>query len=68
MGIKPAPRTNKNLDTPGPGQYLQDGPFGNPTGGVAVFSSGKRSDLGIGKSHLYPGPGNYNISGGIDGA
>ncbi len=57
MGIKPGARTNKNLDMPGPGEYETDVVPMHHSSVAYMIGSGLRSDLGIGKSHLSPGPG-----------
>ena len=36
-------------------------------GATHVIGTGKRSDLGIGKSYMSPGPGQYNLRGKLDG-
>ena len=51
---------------PGPGEYdidfdrLYNGP-------QYMIGTGQRSDLGVGKAYLAPGPGQYNIRGKHDG-
>ena len=58
-------RTNKNLDMPGPGEYETDVIPMHHTNLQHVIGTGFRSDLGVGKAHLYPGPGEYKTSGEI---
>lgn len=60
MGIKTQGRANKNIDMPGPGEYETDViPMHHPVIAHVVGTS-IRSDLGVGKAHLYPGPGEYD--------
>ena len=67
MGIKVGGRGNKNFDMPGPGEYETDvAPINNPN--VAhVIGTSIRSDLGVGKAHLFPGPGEYEVRSKHDG-
>ena len=55
------PKGGKLNDVPGPGEYETDmrpNAMGNQ---MHVFGTGKRSDLGVGKAYLQPGPGQYDI-------
>ena len=65
MGIKTAGRGNKNLDLPGPGEYdpYTFVPSNYPPSIAHVMGTGQRSDLGVGKSHMFPGPGQYETDG-----
>ena len=62
MGSKPGARTNKNLDMPGPGEYETDVVPLHHSNLAHVIGTSVRSDLGIGKAHLAPGPGSYIIA------
>lgn len=64
MGTKSAIIDKSLLGHPGPGEY--EPPLVSP-GPAALIGTGQRSDLGIGKSFLGPGVGQYNISGRLDG-
>lgn len=68
MGIRAAPRTNKNIDMPGPGEYETDVAPMHHASLAPMIGSSVRSDLGVGKSHLFPGPGEYETIGGLGGA
>jgi len=64
MGLKTNYQINKNLDTPGPTDYEKPE---IRRGAEHLIGTGHRSDLGIGKSFLTPGVGEYNISKGLEG-
>jgi Sperm-tail PG-rich repeat len=66
MGIKTNYKPNKGLEIPGPGEYLTD--LYEQIGPSHTIGTGMRSDLGVGKAYLAPGPGQYNIRGKFDGA
>lgn len=63
MGIRTGGRGNKNLDQPGPGEYETDVVPLHHSNLQHVIGTGFRGDLGVGKSHLYPGPGEYEVRG-----
>ena len=68
MGIKAGGRGNKNFDMPGPGEYETDiAPLSN-TNVAHVIGTSLRSDLGVGKAHLFPGPGEYEVRPRLEGA
>ena len=52
-------KNNKNLDMPGPGEYETDTVPLHHQNLAHVIGTSLRSDLGIGKAHLFPGPGEY---------
>lgn len=58
MGIKTNVKDNARFqDQPGPGDYETDLiPF-HHANLAHVIGTGMRSDLGVGKAHLQPGPG-----------
>jgi len=59
MGIKINNKTDRSLEMPGPGELkLMLGHFIILILLMSLELS-VRSDLGIGKAHLYPGPGEY---------
>ncbi len=60
MGIKTGARTNKNLDMPGPGEYETDVLPLHHSNLAHVIGTSVRSDLGVGKAHMQPGPGEYD--------
>ncbi len=60
MGIKTGARTNKNLDMPGPGEYETDVIPLHHSNLAHVIGTSVRSDLGVGKAHMQPGPGEYD--------
>jgi hypothetical protein len=59
MGIKTQGKSNKNLDMPGPGEYETDVYPLHHSNVSHVVGTSVRSDLGVGKAHLQPGPGEY---------
>ena len=61
MGIKTGARGNKNLDMPGPGEYETDVAPMHHQNVAHVIGTSVRSDLGVGKAHLFPGPGEYEL-------
>ena len=65
MGIKTTYKANKGQETPGPGEYLTD--LYEQIGPAHLIGTGQRSDLGVGKAYLAPGPGQYNVRGKFDG-
>lgn len=65
MGIKTNYKANKGQETPGPGEYLTD--LYEQIGPSHLIGTGQRSDLGVGKAYLQPGPGQYNVRGKLDG-
>ena len=67
MGIKVGARGNKNFDMPGPGEYETDVPPMSNTNVAHVVGTSLRSDLGVGKAHLFPGPGEYDSRSKFDG-
>jgi hypothetical protein len=67
MGIKVGARGNKNFDQPGPGEYETDVAPLNNTNVAHVVGTSLRSDLGVGKAHLFPGPGEYEVRPKLDG-
>lgn len=66
-GSKTAGVSNKNIDQPGPGEYEVDTIPNNQTNVAHVIGTGTRSNLGVGKAHLQPGPGDYETRGGVGG-
>ena len=60
MGIKLEPKGVRGADTPGPGEY-EIGIHNNLIGNTPLIGTGQRSDLGVGKAYLAPGPGQYNV-------
>lgn len=65
MGLKTTMAQKFGIDQPGPGDYeMSPVRKGGPT---HLIGTGKRSDLGVGKSFLSPGPGQYNLRGKLDG-
>ena len=67
MGIKVGGRGNRNFDMPGPGEYETDVPPLNNTNVAHVVGTSLRSDLGVGKAGLFPGPGEYEVRPKMDG-
>jgi hypothetical protein len=66
MGVKTQVK-NKALENPGAGEYETDiAPITN-TNLSHVIGTGSRSDLGVGKAYLYPGPGHYSPTSRNDG-
>ena len=65
MGMRTNYTANRGQETPGPADYEMD--IYKPNTIEHVISSGQRSDLGVGKAHLAPGPGEYDIRGKIEG-
>jgi len=66
MGMKTnKENSNSMMDTPGPCDY--DSNMIPKLGATHLIGTGKRSDLGIGKSYMSPGPGQYNLRGKLDG-
>lgn len=54
MGIKTEQKGNRGADSPGPGEYE----IGSTLQRKAFYiGDGQRSDLGVGKAYLAPGPG-----------
>lgn len=51
---------------PGPGEYETDVSPMNYHNIAHVIGTGFRGDLGTGKSHLYPGPADYDTRGYIE--
>ena len=60
MGMKLKSKMPNGADMPGPGEYELGVPK-NLHGHCHVFGTGMRSDLGVGKAYLAPGPGQYNV-------
>lgn len=60
--MKTTYKANKGPDFPGPGEY-EIGIPNNMIGNAHVIGTGQRSDLGVGKAYLAPGPGQYNVWG-----
>ena len=65
MGMRTNYKANRGQETPGPGEYLAD--LYEQIGATHLIGTGQRSDLGVGKAYLAPGPGQYNIRGKIEG-
>jgi len=59
MGIKTASFMGKNLDAPGPGMYETDVIPIHHSNFSYFIGTSVRSDLGIGKAYMVPGPGEY---------
>lgn len=66
MGMRTNYKANKGQDTPGPGEHLTD--LYEQIGPTHLIGTGQRSDLGVGKAYLTPGPGQYNVRGKNEGA
>ena len=67
MGIRTMGKSNKNLDMPGPGEYETDVIPLHHSNVSHVVGTSIRSDLGVGKAHLLPGPGEYDYRTKFDG-
>mmetsp|Transcript_21203 Transcript_21203/g.18825 ORF Transcript_21203/g.18825 Transcript_21203/m.18825 type:complete len:546 (+) Transcript_21203:3-1640(+) len=65
MGMRTNYKANRGQDTPGPADYELD--IYKPNSISHIISTGARSDLGVGKAHLAPGPGEYDIRGRVEG-
>ena len=59
MGIKSNGKGNRFQDAPGPGEYETDVQPLHHANTASIIGTGMRSDLGVGKAHLSPGPGQY---------
>lgn len=60
FGLKPNVKSS-NVDTPGPGEYNTD-KYPMSQKNISYFIGNEvRRDAGIPFSHLYPGPGQYDI-------
>ena len=59
MGIKTSGFMGKNLDMPGPGEYVTDVIPIHHSNVAHFIGTSVRSDLGVGKAYMYPGPGEY---------
>ena len=59
MGIKTAGFMGKNLDMPGAGEYETDVIPIHHSNVAHFIGTSVRSDLGVGKAYMYPGPGEY---------
>ena len=65
MGMRTNYKANRGQDLPGPSSYYPD--LWQPNTLAHVVGTGARSDLGVGKAYLAPGPGAYEIRGKIEG-
>jgi hypothetical protein len=65
MGMRTNYKANRGQDAPGPGEYLRD--LYEQIGPTHLIGTGQRSDLGVGKAYLAPGPGQYNVRGKNEG-
>lgn len=65
MGMRTNYKANRGQDMPGPAEYYPD--IYQPTTIAHTMTNGQRSDLGVGKAYLSPGPGAYDIRGKIEG-
>ena len=65
MGMRTNYKANRGQETPGPADYELD--IYRPNSISHIISTGARSDLGVGKAHLAPGPGEYDIRGKFEG-
>lgn len=68
MGIRTNQKGVRTQDLPGPGEYETDIVPTNQAIPAHVIGTSQRSDLGVGKAYLMPGPGQYNVRGKNDGA
>ena len=59
MGIKTNGLQSKNMDLPGPGEYETDVIPIHHSNIAHFIGTSVRSDLGVGKAYMYPGPGDY---------
>lgn len=59
MGIKTSGFMGKNLDMPGAGEYETDVIPIHHSNVAHFIGTSVRSDLGVGKAYMYPGPGEY---------
>lgn len=66
MGMRTKGKGANGADCPGPGEYEVGVPK-NLNGHAHVIGTGQRSDLGVGKAYLAPGPGQYNVRSKHDG-
>lgn len=60
MGIKTEGFMGRNLDFPGAGEYETDVIPIHHSNVAHFIGTSVRSDLGVGKAYMYPGPGEYN--------
>jgi hypothetical protein len=65
MGMRTEYKANRGQETPGPGEHYPE-IYEKPTISH-VIGTGHRSDLGVGKAYMAPGPGEYEVRGKIDG-
>lgn len=65
MGMRTNYKANRGQDMPGPAEYYPD--LYEPITHAHLIGTGQRSDLGVGKSYLTPGPGEYEVRGKFEG-
>lgn len=65
MGMRTNYKANRGQEVPGPADYVPD--IWQPNTIAHVIGTGARSDLGVGKAYLAPGPGEYEVRGKIEG-
>jgi hypothetical protein len=65
MGMRTNYKANRGQEVPGPADYVPD--IWQPNTIAHVIGTGARSDLGVGKAYLAPGPGEYEVRGRIEG-
>jgi len=65
MGMRTNYKANRGQETPGPADYKHD-LYKHPQI-MHLFGTGQRSDLGVGKAYLSPGPGAYEMRGKNEG-
>jgi hypothetical protein len=65
MGMRTEYKANRGQDMPGPAEYYP-GLYERPNQSH-IIGTGHRSDLGVGKAYLAPGPGEYEVRGKIEG-
>ena len=61
MGVKTQSFMGKNLDQPGPGEYETDVIPIHHSNVSHFIGTSVRSDLGVGKAYMYPGPQEYEV-------
>lgn len=65
MGMRTNYKSNRGQDMPGPAEYHPD--IYQPITHAHFIGTSHRSDLGVGKAYLQPGPGDYETRGKFDG-
>ena len=62
MGIKTQGFAGKNMDQPGPGENETDVIPIHHSNVAHFIGTSVRSDLGVGKAYMFPGPGEYEAA------